>query len=106
MLAPGADADVDAATRPPVPGQARGELPPVVPTEERMVEYRKAIIPLAVVLLLSIPDLAGDFKDEGKNVDKAEIADVLHRVVGLWPDGNPPRAALRRVNEYLMSPHA
>jgi tRNA A64-2'-O-ribosylphosphate transferase len=36
-------------------------------------------------------------------VTKAEIADVLHGLVSLWPDGNPPRAALKRVNQYLMS---
>ena len=34
---------------------------------------------------------------------KADIADRLHSLVARWPDGNPPRAALKRVNEYLMS---
>lgn len=65
-----------------------------------MIEYKKTIIPLALVLILSIPDLSGESVG---NVGKAEIADVLNRIVCLWPDGNPPRAALRRVNEYLMS---
>jgi hypothetical protein len=41
--------------------------------------------------------------DEDELVDKALIASQLHSLVSLWPDGNPPRAALRRVNESLMS---
>jgi tRNA A64-2'-O-ribosylphosphate transferase len=65
------------------------------------VEARRMILPLALVLLLSIPDLSGAYR--AKAMDKGVIADMLHQLVALWPDGNPPRAALRRVNEYLMS---
>jgi tRNA A64-2'-O-ribosylphosphate transferase len=66
------------------------------------IDSRRTIIPLALVLLLSIPDLGGNAKLDGL-VHKGNIADVLHQLVAMWPDGNPPRAALKRVNEYLMS---
>lgn len=68
------------------------------------VEGRRTILPIALALLLSIPDLADSLGSRATvRVDKGIIADMLHQLVTLWPDGNPPRAALRRVNEYLMS---
>jgi tRNA A64-2'-O-ribosylphosphate transferase len=83
-------------------------LPSVNPTAERMLEYRKTLIPLALVLLLSNPDLLGKAGHgiDTQNISKKDISDMLHQLVSLWPDGNPPRAALKRVNEYLMSPYA
>jgi tRNA A64-2'-O-ribosylphosphate transferase len=64
---------------------------------------RKAIIPVAIALLSAIPGLE-DRVDEGElDVDKAVIADYLHTLVALWPDGNVQRAALKRLNEFLMS---
>jgi tRNA A64-2'-O-ribosylphosphate transferase len=74
---------------------------PLSPSEA--IEARQTIIPLALVLLLSIPDLGGELELGKGLVDKGVIADMLHQLVALWPDGNPPRAALKRVNEYLMS---
>lgn len=74
---------------------------PVLSTPEA-IEFRRLILPLALVLIVAIPDLAQPLI-QGRQVDKSLIADVLHQLVSLWPDGNPPRAALRRVNEYLMS---
>jgi len=72
-----------------------------------LVDARKAIIPLALVLLCALPELASANSTSSADIPgpmtKAEIADELHKLVALWPDGNPPRAALRRVNEYLMS---
>ena len=72
-----------------------------------LVDARKIIIPLALVLLCAIPELAcddpADATDRSEPVTKADIADRLHSLVARWPDGNPPRAALKRVNEYLMS---
>lgn len=44
-----------------------------------------------------------DGADEIEAIDKATIARHLHTLVALWPDSNPPRAALKRVNEFLMA---
>ncbi|WVF71160.1 hypothetical protein IAT40_005958 [Kwoniella sp. CBS 6097] len=83
---------------------------------------RKLILPLALVIMCLLPKIgetqstdessasdiaAGTEKgiakaDKGINIDKAYVADRLHQLVALWPDGNPPRAALKRVNEFLM----
>ena len=79
------------------------ELEDISLSPEDAIEGRRTILPLALVLLLSIPDLAGHLAERNGLVDKGVIADMLHQLVALWPDGNPPRAALRRVNEYLMS---
>ncbi|OCF30711.1 tRNA '-O-ribosylphosphate transferase [Kwoniella heveanensis BCC8398] len=90
---------------------------------------RKLILPLALVILCLLPSIAnqarpseseldspqtpigvqvGRLPTERKMaekgiIDKAYVADRLHQLVALWPDGNPPRAALKRVNEFLMS---
>lgn len=123
VLVPGVDTDVKAARqlqeRPGDPKSKTGDvevdddvlaLPPANPTQERMLDYRRTIIPIALVLLLSNPNLL-DLEDASHGIDtqkitKKDIGDMLHRLVALWPDGNPPRAALKRVNEYLMSPYA
>ena len=55
------------------------------------VSARQTLIPLALAILCSVP-----------YVDKHVVASQLHRLVALWPDGNPPRAALKRVNQVLM----
>lgn len=96
----GSDSSRTPASRPP--------LQPVHPTPERLIDYRKALIPIALVLLLSNPDLLDDPSRglDTENISKKDIGDMLHQLVALWPDGNPPRAALKRVNEYLMSPYA
>jgi tRNA A64-2'-O-ribosylphosphate transferase len=88
-------------------------------TEQDQVESRKYMLPIALVLLLAFPHLEANKVDDGDSgsdaesddgglddlpvVTKAEIASCLHGLVTLWPDGNPPRAALKRVNEFLMS---
>jgi tRNA A64-2'-O-ribosylphosphate transferase len=87
----------------------------VAPTPLNATEItaaRKIILPLLVALDCAL-GLHGDTEecdaseDAGDGtleaVDKTVIADALHRLVALWPDGNPPRAALKRVNEVLMS---
>lgn len=72
-----------------------------------LVDARKVIIPLALVLLCALPKLSAPDSPPPSRpnapVTKAIIANQLHRLVSRWPDGNPPRAALKRVNEYLMS---
>lgn len=93
-------------------------------SQKELVAARKTIIPLALLLLHAIPGLydplgpivysnTGALSDnpeqkspgqaDPSGVTKADIATTLHSLVSLWPDGNPPRIALRRVNEYLMS---
>ena len=58
-------------------------------------DARKVIIPLALALMCSM---------DGAVVGKEFIARQLQTMVALWPDSNPPRVALRKVNELLMSP--
>lgn len=65
---------------------------------------KKLILPIAVALLCAVPAL-GEELEEDEELDKIVVADALHKLVALWPDGNPPRAALKRVNEFLMSEH-
>ncbi|KAK8864659.1 hypothetical protein IAR55_001909 [Kwoniella newhampshirensis] len=67
-----------------------------------LVDSRKLIIPLALVLLCSVPELTPELHLP-ESITKAVIASQMHTLVALWPDGNPPRAALKRVNEFLMS---
>jgi tRNA A64-2'-O-ribosylphosphate transferase len=82
------------------------------------VPTRKVILPIALLLLCSFPRLhppppqrlEGEDEDETDKEDeeevimtKSQISSVLLSLVALWPDGNPPRAALKRVNEVLMS---
>ncbi|ORY26301.1 initiator tRNA phosphoribosyl transferase-domain-containing protein [Naematelia encephala] len=69
---------------------------PDAPSIDRSDEARKGILPLALVLLCTTSG--------AKEMTKPYIASQLHTLVAQWPDGNPPRAALKRVNEYLMSP--
>lgn len=110
LLSPGRREELEAALEqyraPPAPADS---TPPVVvlpnadhlPTAE-LTSAKKLVLPVAVALLCSIPALGEDL-DEDEEVDKIVIADALHKLVALWPDGNPPRAALKRVNEFLMS---
>lgn len=81
-------------------------VPPPLDTRqvilEGIVEARKTILPLALALLCAIPRFRADYRAEAE-VTKGMIASQLHQLVALWPDGNPPRVALRRVNEVLMS---
>lgn len=63
---------------------------------------QKSLLPLLVALTCSFPKLSHD-ATEDQDVDKAMIAAHLHSLVALWPEGNPPRASLKRVNEFLMS---
>nr|ODN85794.1 hypothetical protein L203_04673 [Cryptococcus depauperatus CBS 7841] len=65
---------------------------------------RKAIIPLALTLLCAIPSLSGSSEgsEDFKPITKGKVTNVLHALITLWPDGNPPRAALKRVNEFLI----
>lgn len=65
------------------------------------VSSRKSFIPILLLLMCSFPDLYTSGVGDG-NLDKARISSVLLSLVGLWPDGNPPRAALKRVNEILL----
>lgn len=65
------------------------------------VSNRKTIIPILLLLLCSFPHLCEAAGADGK-LDKGRISGVLLSLVALWPDGNPPRAALKRVNEILL----
>ena len=67
------------------------------PNQEDLVSARKVIIPFVIALACHLD------AEEGGSVDKDNISRYLQRLVSLWPDGNPPRVALRRINEVLMS---
>ncbi|OCF60948.1 hypothetical protein L486_00592 [Kwoniella mangroviensis CBS 10435] len=71
---------------------------------EPSVEGRKLILPLALALICSATN-EKELQEEKKDVvlTKSDIAVNLHGLISLWPDGNPSRASLKRVNEFLMS---
>ncbi|BEJ16370.1 hypothetical protein CspHIS471_0509750 [Cutaneotrichosporon sp. HIS471] len=107
LLSPGREEELDAALK---QHHAPQTDPPAVVTLSsaehllagNLTSAKKLILPIAVSLLCSVPAL-GEELDDDEEVDKIVIADTLHKLVALWPDGNPPRAALKRVNEFLMS---
>jgi len=81
-----------------------GSLPErlnAIPPPEDTVSSRKMIIPIALLLLCAFC-LDGQLADN-EELTKSSISNVLLSLVGLWPDSNPPRAALKRVNEVLLS---
>lgn len=55
-------------------------------------DARKVVMPIAVSLLC-----------QEEEIDKEILSSCLHRLVSRWPNGNPPRAALKRINEFYMS---
>jgi tRNA A64-2'-O-ribosylphosphate transferase len=76
-----------------------------MPSPEDAVSSRKSVIPVALLLLCAFSldnDLprTGNGTEEG--LSKGSISSVLLSLVALWPDSNPPRAALKRVNEVLL----
>jgi tRNA A64-2'-O-ribosylphosphate transferase len=98
ILAPGTFAQLDLARRMADADEPRPDFDATPGAAN--VDARKAILPLALALTLAIPILSCT---PAGGVSKTDIADALHVLVSQWPDGNPPRAALKRVNEYLMS---
>ena len=74
--------------------------PPDSLSPDELVIARKTILPLALLLLCALPEITSS---ESEVITKAVVADRFHGLIALWPDGNPSRAALKRVNEYLMS---
>jgi tRNA A64-2'-O-ribosylphosphate transferase len=73
----------------------RSLSPPIDP-----VGSRKTVIPIALLLLCAFP-LDESVAAEA-SLTKGSISNVLLSLVALWPDSNPPRAALKRVNEVLL----
>jgi tRNA A64-2'-O-ribosylphosphate transferase len=65
------------------------------------VGSRKMIIPIALLLLCAF---SLDGTVQPGELSKNSISNVLLSLVALWPDSNPPRAALKRVNEVLLGP--
>jgi tRNA A64-2'-O-ribosylphosphate transferase len=70
-----------------------------LPAPVDTVGSRKMVIPIALLLLCA---LALDTEVDVEALTKSSIANVLLSLVALWPDSNPPRAALKRVNEVLL----
>jgi tRNA A64-2'-O-ribosylphosphate transferase len=64
------------------------------------VGSRKMVIPVALLLLCAFPLDENVPAETG--LTKGSISNVLLSLVALWPDSNPPRAALKRVNEVLL----
>ena len=76
--------------------QTIGSLPAPVDT----VGSRKTVIPIALLLLCAFRLDESIAAEAG--LTKGIISNGLLSLVGLWPDSNPPRAALKRVNEVLI----
>ncbi|ORX35640.1 tRNA A64-2'-O-ribosylphosphate transferase [Kockovaella imperatae] len=68
------------------------------PVKDEWISSRKVILPLIVALACRL-----DQRKTDEVINKDTIASHVQRLVTLWPDSNPPRAALKRVNEVLMS---
>lgn len=102
VLSPG-HADDFAAAQALRAAKQQFEAPEPLPPVEASPDRRKVILPLAQLLVLAVPDLGALETPADEDVSKKEIAEVLQGLVSLWPDGNPPRAALKRVNEALMT---
>jgi tRNA A64-2'-O-ribosylphosphate transferase len=81
-----------------LPSRLDGLSPP-----EDTVSSRKTIIPIALLLLCTFSLGGQSAEDDSEELTKSSISNVLLSLVGLWPDSNPPRAALKRVNEVLLS---
>jgi tRNA A64-2'-O-ribosylphosphate transferase len=83
-------------------GTSRVDSPPFQSTwqngPEDFVSSRKVILPLVVALACQL-----ESREAGLSINKDTIARQVQRLVTLWPDSNPPRAALKRLNEVLMS---
>lgn len=71
-----------------------------LPAPVDVIGSRKLVIPIALLLLCDFP-LDESIATEA-DLTKGSISNVLLSLVALWPDSNPPRAALKRVNEVLL----
>ena len=71
-----------------------------LPAPVDTVGSRKTVIPIALVLLCAFRLDESIAAEAG--LTKGIISNVLLSLVALWPDSNPPRAALKRVNEALL----
>lgn len=98
IIHPARRQDLDAARRAEASTPSNWELSTSTHrlTSAELISARKAIIPIALAVTCSL-------RYASTEIDKSVIADELHHLVSLWPDGNPPRAALKRVNEVLIS---
>lgn len=70
-----------------------------IPAPVDVVGSRKMVIPIALLLLCAF---SLDDEIQVEEMTKGSISNVLLSLVALWPDSNPPRAALKRVNEVLL----
>jgi tRNA A64-2'-O-ribosylphosphate transferase len=70
-----------------------------LPAPADAVGSRKMVIPIALLLLCAFPL---DTEVDVEALTKGSISNVLLSLVALWPESNPPRAALKRVNEVLL----
>lgn len=76
-----------------------------ITSSSSLADARKIILPLALVILCALPGIS-EYSTRSPPIDgslsKDLVTNKLHGLVALWPDGNPPRVALKRVNEFLM----
>ncbi|WOO81207.1 tRNA A64-2'-O-ribosylphosphate transferase [Vanrija pseudolonga] len=107
LISPGQQSELDTAVQFSTIGEQQKSEPSTWPSSLHLSKpdlqaSQKSLLPLLVALTCSFPKLGHDAVDD-PDVDKGVIAARLHSLVALWPEGNPPRAALKRVNEFLMS---
>jgi len=99
LLKPGSNRHIDLVIESADKDDSLSPAIEALPRSADEVGSRKSIIPIALLLLCSFS------LDNVVQVDaltKGGISNVLLSLVALWPDSNPPRAALKRVNEVLL----
>lgn len=98
IIRPGTEAHLDLLASPPKDTDIDSALASQ-PGPSDLVASRKTALPVVLLLLCSFPSLSGS---PVIKLDKQAISSVLLSLVAFWPDGSPPRAALKRVNEILL----
>ncbi|WVQ86448.1 hypothetical protein IAS59_000159 [Cryptococcus gattii] len=105
VLSPGKAADFQKAIAVSDNAQAIDPAAIKITSLSSLAESRKIILPLALVILCALPGIS-EYSTRSPPIEgslsKDLVTNKLHGLVALWPDGNPPRVALKRVNEFLM----
>nr|KIR46332.1 tRNA '-O-ribosylphosphate transferase [Cryptococcus bacillisporus CA1280] len=105
VLRPGKAADFQKAIAVGDNAQAIDPAAIKITSPSSLAESRKIILPLALVILCAFPGIS-EYSTRSRPIEgslsKDLVTNKLHGLVALWPDGNPPRVALKRVNEFLM----
>lgn len=100
LLKAGTTEHIDLMTRSKEQDDSLRPAVDALPAPADTVGSRKMVIPIALLLLCAFPLDENIAAEAG--LTKGSISNGLLSLVALWPDSNPPRAALKRVNEVLL----